>query len=524
MMRSLYSGVSGLTTHQTRMDVIGNNIANVNTNGFKASKVTFRDIYYQTAISASAGRTTYAGNNSAQVGYGVRLGSIDKDMSLSNFQPSNRVWDMAISGDGFFMTTTFDNQNINSNKTASTVKYTRMGSFTVDSLGNLVTSVNTFVVGSRNTLKGLRAIGSDSLHEMGNVEVVDRNGDGNVNASDITFRNTINLTELMQEAYNVYTDDYGFMYRYDWPKLIYGTENTYDDDGNITGSTVINSNLPDPSQVSADGLYVTSANGLFVYDLAAFGGTAQQFLDRATKKDADGEPLDPAQYDVDFLMQYLDVQQTTMNFNEAFDPEKGNAADKATVIGYREYVDKTGQPIEMQQQKDADGNPAVDDAGNPVRYTYADLYNAMDGADGDALITAKAEAQNAGAIIGKLTFGDAEAVNVSAEGYITITYNSQMKTVARIELAVFDNPDGLNEDGLTTFTESPASGDAKIKRAGVDPGVTETSIQSNYLEASNVNLAQEFSDMIVTQRGFQANARIITTADSMLEELVNLKR
>ena len=84
MIRSLYSGVAGLTTHQTRMDVIGNNIANVNTYGFKASRTTFRDIYYQTAIGATAGSISFGGNNASQVGYGVQLGSIDKDMSQSD--------------------------------------------------------------------------------------------------------------------------------------------------------------------------------------------------------------------------------------------------------------------------------------------------------------------------------------------------------------------------------------------------------------------------------------------------------
>ena len=96
-----------------------------------------------------------------------------------------------------------------------------------------------------------------------------------------------------------------------------------------------------------------------------------------------------------------------------------------------------------------------------------------------------------------------------------------MKAIARIELATFDNQEGLIEDGNTSFVETAASGVAKIKKPG-DSGAGFT--QSNKLEMSNVNLAQEFSDMIVTQRGYQANARIITTSDSMLEELVNLKR
>ncbi len=478
MMRSLYSGVSGLTTHQTRMDVIGNNIANVNTYGFKASRVTFRDIYYQTAISGTSGRQTYAGNNSSQVGYGVQLGSIDKDMSVSSFQNTSRVWDMVITGDGFFMTSTFDSLNLTSDKQASSVKYTRMGAFVPDNYGNLTTGNNSFVVGSRNNLWGLTQVGDNSVAAMNDVKIVDRNDDGAINSSDITFRNTINLNELMQQAYNVYTDDYGFMYGYDWDVLVGGAG----DDGDA----------PDYAGAAAPTETGTSENGLFVYDLDAYGGTIEAFMAE----------------DYETQMQFLDIQQTIQNLNTAAsDPENEN---HEAVLSYRYYVDNSGQPALA-----ADG----------TQPNYAELYTAIEEtenlADREA---AKDAAETAGAIIGELSFGDSDAVNVSKEGNIIVSYNDELKVLARIELAVFDNPDGLDEDGETMFSQTAASGDAKIKRASIDPGVTNTKIVTNKLEMSNVNLAQEFSDMIVTQRGFQANARIITTSDSMLEELVNLKR
>ena len=515
MVRSLYSGVSGLTTHQTRMDVIGNNIANVNTYGFKASRVTFRDIYYQTARSATSGRNTFAGNNAAQVGYGVQLGTIDKDMSVSSFQNTNYVFDLAIAGDGFFATATFDSINVNSDKVAATVKYTRMGNLGFDSYGNLVTGNNTFVVGSRNTLNGLINNGQRSLESMNKVEILDRNGDGAINAADITFRNVINLTELMQQAYNVYTDDFGYMYGYDWKQII--SENPPADiDGN-------------------------SENSLVKYDLVAYGGTYEQL----------------AAEDISVQMQYLDIQQTILNFNEAVEngvtstTGEGEGADAtvtvndaaSTVLGYRFYVDKTGKEVEpvagTDDEEEGGGAGGAGGADEEGEGDYLGLYTALYAAQAaydnaitdedkeaayETLVNAKADVNNAGGIVGKLTFGDAEGVSVSAEGIITVTYNSEMKSLARIDLALFDNPNGLVETGLTTFAESVASGEPKWKRAMVDPGVTETSIESNKLEMSNVNLAQEFSDMIVTQRGFQANARIITTSDSMLEELVNLKR
>ncbi|MCI7234317.1 MAG: flagellar hook-basal body complex protein, partial [Oscillospiraceae bacterium] len=122
---------------------------------------------------------------------------------------------------------------------------------------------------------------------------------------------------------------------------------------------------------------------------------------------------------------------------------------------------------------------------------------------------------------GSLKYSDLDGFTIGADGVLTAQYASQMRSLARIELATFDNVEGLTEIGDTAFSQSAASGEANIKRPG-DSGAGE--IQSSKLEMSNVNLANEFSDMIVTQRGYQANARIITTSDSMLEELVNLKR
>ena len=110
MVRSLYSGVAGLTSHQTKMDVIGNNIANVNTYGFKSSRTSFSDVYYQSVKSATGGTETFAGNNPSTIGYGVQVASIDKDMSQSSFQSTNRKLDLAISGDGFFAVGTFTSQ------------------------------------------------------------------------------------------------------------------------------------------------------------------------------------------------------------------------------------------------------------------------------------------------------------------------------------------------------------------------------------------------------------------------------
>ncbi|MCH5347874.1 MAG: flagellar hook-basal body complex protein [Oscillospiraceae bacterium] len=476
MVRSLYSGVSGLTTHQTRMDVIGNNIANVNTYGFKASRVTFRDIYYQTSIKATAGNVTFGGNNAAQVGYGVQLGSIDKDMSQSSGQNTGKLFDLMLDGDGMFMTATYSSLNLSSDKSASTVKFTRMGMFTIDSYGNLASSNNVLLVGSRNSLAGLHNTGDMSANYLNDVEIIDRSGDGVISSEDVTFRNVINLNELIQTAYNIFTDDYGYMYGYHW-----------DDWTNAAGQAqqgIISTYPPG------------TANSPVVYDLARFGGTAQQLIDAANASDNPTE----------FLKQYIDVHDTLENLNM-----EGATAGVPTGAPFRYYCDETGSEV----------YDATQATKTEINYTtqYTALYNARN--DATALETARNALKGLGGLIGEVTYGKIQGCDVARDGVITVTYNGEMKAIARIEVAVFDNYDGLLEDGDTTFTDSVASGRAKIMKAADLP---ETRISSGKLEMSNVNLAQEFSDMIVTQRGFQANARIITTSDSMLEELVNLKR
>lgn len=140
MVRSLYSGVSGLKTHQQKMDVIGNNIANVNTYGFKGSRVTFQDVFYQTMRNATAGSAASGGTNPSQIGYGSQVGSIDTMMSRSGFASTGNALDMAIAGEGFFMV-----QDPSGN-----ISYTRAGIFTIDNDGYLVDSAGNFVLGRVN--------------------------------------------------------------------------------------------------------------------------------------------------------------------------------------------------------------------------------------------------------------------------------------------------------------------------------------------------------------------------------------
>ncbi|MCD7730508.1 MAG: flagellar hook-basal body complex protein [Oscillospiraceae bacterium] len=460
MIRSLYSGVSGLTSHQTKMDVIGNNIANVNTYGFKSSRTSFSDIYYQSVKSATAGSETYAGNNPSSVGYGVQVASIDKDMSQSSFQSTNRTLDLAISGDGFFALGAFSS-NADGSAPADTASpdsltYTRNGNFGIDSAGNLVSNDNRFVLGTRNSTDGLHLTGDASAKALAAIGLEDNNGDNKITSSDYTYENTININDLIQEAYGIYTDsETGYLYTDRVPVPVTKDRTVTDDDGNTTTITeVVGFTQGEPS---ADGtLYLCDINGNYITYEPSGDDTA------------------------------LGVATYTMAYTE----DDGTEVEAS--IGYLVTVvddsTETGYAFEADGDVDADDPP---------------LTLEEDG------------------VLGTFTYADLSGFTIGSDGVITVTYNNQIKAIARIEITVFDNPEGLLEVGDTSYSETTASGAGKVKSAGDEGAGT---IASNKLEMSNVNLAQEFSDMIVTQRGFQANARIITTSDTMLEELVNLKR
>lgn len=468
MVRSLYSGVSGLTSHQTKMDVIGNNIANVNTYGFKSSRASFSDVFYQSVKTATAGTETFAGNNPSTVGYGVQVASIDKDMSQSSFQSTNRTLDLAISGDGFFAIGTFSSgangEAPEDTASPDSITYTRNGNFGIDSAGNLVSNNNRFVLGTRNSLEGLHTAGDPSAKELLKISLEDNNGDDKVTSADYTYENTINVNDLIQEAYGIYTDpDTGYLYTNRAPEPIVKSkivETTDETTGDVTQKTV--------------------------YEVVGFRQGEVSY-------DADGNEI---RYLCDLKGNYVTYERNTAT---------------GTVMGVAGYntVDADGNKLDPPTVSYYVASPDDDD---PSKYNIE--------ADGD-VDTDNPPLTIQDAIKGEFTYSDLSAFNIGKDGVITVTYNNQLKAIARIEITVFDNPEGLIENGDTSYTETAASGAGKVKKAG-DQGAG--TIASNKLEMSNVNLAQEFSDMIVTQRGFQANARIITTSDSMLEELVNLKR
>ncbi|MCM1523091.1 MAG: flagellar hook-basal body complex protein [Ruminococcus sp.] len=492
MVRSLYSGVSGLKSHQTRMDVIGNNIANVNTYGFKASRTAFADIYYQYQRTETGGTATRAGNNSSQVGYGVEVKSIDKNMEISNFQTTSRTFDIAIAGDGFFICGTMDR-----NKQIDSVRYTRMGNFGIDSAGNLVNSSNQFILGTvnRSRLDG----GDYSSTYMEDEEPAD-------NPNDL---DQININDLVWDAFKPECQmDYD-----DVPPKYLPSD---DEDANPTIFSGVNP-YDATQQIAYDYHLKEGEEGFEIKGdsdlLAAIASGEQEDTEEALQVQQDyilysvnGKYVNGqgVEYDPD-TGHYLDEKGNHYLYTCNNYVENGNLRKEHVYTLLTPEVDETTGELTY---------PDEPDEGATV-YTYNPTNKNYEATD------ARGNTIYADMTDGSLKYSDLDAFSIGQDGVLAAQYASQIRSLARIELATFDNVEGLSEVGGTQFIQTTASGTANIKRPG-DAGAGST--QSGKLEMSNVNLADEFSDMVVTQRGFQANARIITTSDSMLEELVNLKR
>lgn len=454
MLRSLYSGVSGLTSHQSKMDVIGNNIANVNTYGFKASRVTFRDIYYQTTKTATGGSDTTGGVNPSQIGYGVTVGSVDKVMSRSSFQSSSSTLDVAIAGEGFLQV-----QDKAGNKF-----YTRAGMLNVDNEGNLIDNNGKFILGVQN---GDPTIAEGITTNAGNSKIAVKIPDVYTAKATKTLDATASgVADFAKSSITV-----GFM----------------------NGNQVKNIELT--IQAATDG---------------------KDSVDSTTDMTGATQKLVVNLKDTDSIKNLDDL---AARINTLIENEKTRELDTSAGSTDTRKITKdnfTGGNITLN----LDLGDAIKSDTNKTPLTAAEIktvkekaVQALIGDTNKQTLVSAPQAQS---------FADLSSFYISENGTLIGTHNVfGTLCFGRIDLATFDNPGGLEETGNSYFAATTASGDAKLATPGFGGS---GSLVSSALEMSNVNLAQEFSDMITAQRGFQANSRIITTSDSMLEELVNLKR
>lgn len=464
MMRALYSGVAGLKTHQTRMDVIGNNIANVNTTAYKSQSMTFSDLMYQTTQAASGANATtgVGGVNARQIGLGSKTGAIKTAITQQGAtQTTNDPFDIMITGDAFFVVSN-----------GSDNFFTRDGSFYVDGAGNL-------------------AMTSTGYNVMG--WQVDPTSDGTAIKKD-----TVTALRIMT------ADNMTYPAEATTKATVAGIIDKNDTDVNSTSGRNMNMEFYD-----SQGYKYTAKLSVHAIN----GDAGQYYVKLDDVQDSNGKSIVPTGGKIEDLIQLnnggAEVRDKDNNVvaNAAlinFDPDSGDF----------QFVDANGKKS-ISLTFDATEYPSMKTIDIDFSATSTQNNNGV-----CTVSAVRGDDSNMGA--GR-KLGEMSGVTIQKDGMIYATYdNGQRKLLGQIAVATFANPSGLAKEGDNLYSATMNSGD--FDGMGVD--ITEGGgyMNTGVLEMSNVDLSSEFTEMITTQRGFQANSRIITVSDTLLEELTNLKR
>ena len=456
MMRSLYSGVAGLKTHQTKMDVIGNNIANVNTVGFKSSQVLFKDVLYQTTQSATGATGSSGGTNAKQIGLGSGVATVSVTQTNGSAQSTNNPYDLMINGSSFFVV-----------NRAGTNYFTKVGAFKTDDSGNLVTGSGDLVMGwqvdpdnpieiKRDTVSALRPEAEEN--QTASPEMTSKMYmHGNIASVDSKLQTTDGVVTTVP----IY-DNLGYAYTVKF-KI---TQSTTDSSlYNLSIDSIKDSNNVDILQ-----------NGY------------QASLGDATIK------FDPDSGKFVGMGGVAGVGTTSLTITPT-DASKGNVFQDHSSPNQGDWIDS----IEL-------------DCSNMT------MYSTKGGECSVETVRGGTDSTGGGRRVGSLT-----DVSIDTAGKIYGVYdNGVTKLLGQIAVAKFINPAGLEAIGDSLYKETRASGE--FDGIGQDIEAAGEKMTQGVIEMSNVDLSQEFTEMIVTQRGFQANSRIITVSDTLIEELVNLKR
>ncbi len=534
-LRSLFSGVSGLRNHQVMMDVIGNNISNINTIGFKGSRTTFSETFAQTLRSASRPSSNSGGTNPMQVGLGTAIATIDTIFSQGNLESTGKETDLAIKGNAFFVVN-------KGNKTY----FTRVGSFDVDAAGRLVHP------GTGAVLQGKIAAPDGTLPTGTRLEdlriALDQKSPARA-TSEVTFSGNLNASASVGEVAL---------------------------SGNISSATAVGGSVVQTTNIADDfggthAVTVTltkTAADTWNYTVAATNGTIAggagsiQFdsigrVSGITPPDfrltpANGAPVmsfnvaGPALTQIagaDSLAAEATLPDSAESFVTVFD-SLGNRhtlsvrytkTDAANVWTWSADV---GAPAAITGGRS--GRITFNADGTLASFTYDDGssgvgLNPNNGADalsvalnaGTAGVFAGITQSNGTSLVSPRSqdgyaAGELSGITIEQSGRIVGNFtNSTVLALGQVMLAEFNNPSGLQRVGDNMFDITGNAGTPVIVSAGE---TSRSTIQSNALEQSNVDLSEEFTRMITAQRGFQSNARVITTSDEFLNEVVNLKR
>jgi len=466
MMRSLFSGVSGLQNHQTRMDVIGNNIANVNTYGFKKNRANFQDIFYQQLQGAARPTDVLGGVNPKEVGLGMSIASIDTIHLQGTFQTTGVGTDLAIQGTGFFVLDDRGSQ-----------LFTRAGTFALDRDGTLVNPGNGMKV---QGWKAQTLNGTEFLDTSRSIEDL---------VIPVGAKDAAKATTLVNFACNLDKRT---------PEVPEGATGLQTREGTWSTQEKIYDSFGDVHILQVEFRRVPGVNNSWTANV-----TVDPQNERPTNASAGLGNTPPATGGPTTF---------TVNFNN-----QGTLTGAADGAGNESGANG---PVLMNVAYDVQGAaPGAD--GAPVRQLFQLNLGTVGGLTNSMTQYAEKSSTKIFDQDGR-TMGYMENFKIDGSGIITgIFSNGTTRTLGQVAMASFPNQGGLEKAGDNTFRKTNNSGNANIGPSGI---AGKGKIQAGALEMSNVDLADQFTDMIVTQRGFQANSRTIQTADQMLQELLTLKR
>lgn len=552
MMRSMYSAVSGLKTHQTKMDVIGNNIANVNTVAFKSSSVVFQDVLYQMTSNASGANaaTGTGGVNAKQIGLGVTTGATNLSITTSGAaETTGRAFDIRLSDQS---TTNFFVVNNGSENL-----FTRAGSFYVDGAGNLcMTSTGYTVMGwqvdpttgniKKDTVSALRVMQTSNLTSAPEA-TTQANVSGIIDKNDKDVLSDNGLVKTL-----TFFDNLGYSYTARFAMKSTGTDGKYtvelekilNSDGttfydpatsqvkleDVFGSKTADAILGTYNQVQS-GYYYDATKKKFYVGSNNNGTELEWDAATSTFKEKNDQTnthslkqvygisngmvekiKNGAKATVDTTTGKLTITGDVTDYAIDFSTKDGTF----TGVGARTSNNKTNS-VTLNMSKLGNNPTQFDD----ITIDFSGLKDANNGGKSTAVMSTGSiddgvtgKGKKLGAMIG---------ISIDNNGLIKGTYdNGNTEILGQIAVAQFANASGLEKVGENCYRTTLNSGE--FDGIGVEISADGSSMTSGELEMSNVDLSTEFTQMIITQRGFQANSRIITTSDTLLEELVNLKR
>ena len=553
MMRSMYSAVSGLKTHQTRMDVIGNNIANVNTVAFKSSSVTFSDILYQTTSNASGANATTGtgGVNAKQIGLGTTAAATKVSItSAGASETTGNPFDIRLTdknSTNFFIVNN-GSENV----------FTRSGSFYVDGSGNLCMSSTGYTVMGWQVDETTGEIRKDTVSALRIMQEKNL-----TSAPEATTQATIagvldeNDADVKSDAGKVmnlnFYDNLGYQYTAKFAIKATGTDGEY----TVELTSILDSNNKNitegftqaqmkeifgntDTKTTIASYSTTLPNCGYTYDTttgelktAAAVPKVVQIRDDGTLDDSSGKTIK----DVFGVSEgnFKNIQDSNKAGNDDYKFERVKNADgsfsyqivKKSATNLLKFNTEDGKFSSIGGGTDKSvklnlNNANLNKNGNfqniTVDFSQCLNYNnsgkSTIGADAGAVDGTTGKGRKLGAMTG---------ISIDTNGRIYGTYdNGNTELLGQIAVAQFSNASGLEKVGESCYRTTLNSGE--FDGIGVEISADGSSMTTGELEMSNVDLSSEFTSMITTQRGFQANSRVITTSDTLLEELVNLKR